>query len=423
MTKVIAVLPISSKSKRIPRKNFVSFIGVPLYVLVLSQIVSLKKFDQVILAVDADEKIPSAIINDPSVTVYFRHANNSSDISNSEELLSEILEFEQISQAEYLFLFQATNPFIRKQYLIEAFEKIQDKNYDSILTAVSSERFFIDEVTKPDFSREIAQNRGPYYLETGLFWGVSIDSFVKNKHRIGSKPSIVEVNSNDDFGIELEDDLQFVKPRLLEYVFEQKEIHNALSSWFPIEFEVLLNQCKTKAAMENTFTDTAIKKLVCVSDSIKNSIKNGGKVILFGNGGSAADSQHIAAEFVSRLKTDRIPLPAIALTTDTSAITAIGNDYGFECIFQRQVNALVSPADVVIGISTSGKSKNVILGLDAALKIGATTVLLTGKTKPESECASIVLAVDEDDTATIQELHIQIGHLLCALSERDYVQS
>ena len=141
--------------------------------------------------------------------------------------------------------------------------------------------------------------------------------------------------------------------------------------------------------------------------------------MLFGNGGSAADCQHIAAEFVSKLKTDRVPLSAIALTTDTSILTAVGNDYGFENLFTSQVLALGKDSDVAIGISTSGKSINVIEGLKACNNIGIHTILMTGSSDVDQSLNFVdhVLRVRSFDTAYIQEVHIMFGHMLCARAE------
>lgn len=151
------------------------------------------------------------------------------------------------------------------------------------------------------------------------------------------------------------------------------------------------------------------------------SIKNGGKVILFGNGGSAADCQHIAAELVGRYKLTRKGLPAIALTTDTSAITAIANDFGFDHIFDRQLEAIANREDIVIGISTSGSSPNVISALRLAKKIGCKSIGLTGISKGEiDQVCNLVIPVPSDDTARIQEMHILIGHTICHLIEMDY---
>jgi phosphoheptose isomerase len=145
---------------------------------------------------------------------------------------------------------------------------------------------------------------------------------------------------------------------------------------------------------------------------------DGGKVLLFGNGGSAADAQHIAAEFVGRFGPDRIPFPALALTTDTSALTAIGNDYGFQHIFSRQIRALGRRGDVAVAISTSGRSANVVAGVQAAHERAITTIGLTGGDGGAlADIVDIPIVVPSARTARIQECHIAIGHILCEMVE------
>jgi D-sedoheptulose 7-phosphate isomerase len=141
---------------------------------------------------------------------------------------------------------------------------------------------------------------------------------------------------------------------------------------------------------------------------------SGGKILWCGNGGSAADSQHMAAELMGRFRRERRGLPSIALTTDTSILTAIGNDYGYEKVFQRQVEALCLPGDVVVGISTSGNSKNVCAALETANQMGAFTAALTGSQGGQmAGIAAVTLRVPSNDTARIQEGHVLCGHLLC----------
>jgi D-sedoheptulose 7-phosphate isomerase len=155
-------------------------------------------------------------------------------------------------------------------------------------------------------------------------------------------------------------------------------------------------------------------------DIIEKGIREGGKLLLFGNGGSAADAQHIAAELIIRYKIERAPIAAIALTTDSSALTACGNDMGFEAVFARQIDALGRAGDVAIGISTSGNSANVLAGLSAARKKGARTIGLTGRDggKLPPVCDSVV-AIPSSVTARIQEMHVMIGHMWCkALEQR-----
>lgn len=150
------------------------------------------------------------------------------------------------------------------------------------------------------------------------------------------------------------------------------------------------------------------------------SIKNGGKIMFFGNGGSAADAQHLATELTVRYSKDRSPIPAIALTTDTSALTAIGNDLGFDHLFARQIAALGKPQDVVIAISTSGNSENVLLGLKQAKEMGITAAALGGKDGGKMlGLASPILIVPSHVTARIQEMHILLGQSLCGALEQE----
>lgn len=147
-------------------------------------------------------------------------------------------------------------------------------------------------------------------------------------------------------------------------------------------------------------------------------IRNGGKIFFFGNGGSAADAQHLATELTVRYKRDRKPIAAIALTTDTSALTAIGNDIGFDALFSRQIEALCDPRDVVIGISTSGRSPNVLKAIESAREIGAKTVGFLGRDGgPIGKIVDIPLVVPSMTTARIQEYHIMIGQMLCGALE------
>jgi len=155
------------------------------------------------------------------------------------------------------------------------------------------------------------------------------------------------------------------------------------------------------------------------ADEISNTFRKGGRLYAFGNGGSAADAQHIVAEFTGRFRKEREPLPAEALTTNSSAVTAIANDYSFEEIFARQIKALARQGDIVIGISTSGESKNVLMGLEAARKANAKTIGLSGQKGQMKPYCDVLLSVPSDETSLIQEVHISIGHLLCLLVEEN----
>ena len=158
---------------------------------------------------------------------------------------------------------------------------------------------------------------------------------------------------------------------------------------------------------------------MAIADQLIQALRNGNKVLLFGNGGSAADAQHIAAELSGKYTRHRDPLPAIALTTNTSSLTAIANDYGYEAVFARQLQALVAEGDIVIGISTSGSSPNVLLAMEEAKRRGAITIALTGQGGKLKELADYVLSVPSTKTPRIQEAHITIGHIICHLVEEE----
>jgi len=169
---------------------------------------------------------------------------------------------------------------------------------------------------------------------------------------------------------------------------------------------------------ERLLVDEFIDLIATVAEAIGNAYRKGNKILLFGNGGSAADAQHLAAEFVGRYRRDRQALPAIALTVDGSSLTAIGNDYGFDRIFARQVEAAGIAGDIVLGLSTSGKSQNVITALRTAKSKRMITVGLTGQDGGQiREIVDYCLSVPSDSTPSIQEAHMVIGHALCALVE------
>jgi D-sedoheptulose 7-phosphate isomerase len=161
-----------------------------------------------------------------------------------------------------------------------------------------------------------------------------------------------------------------------------------------------------------------------LQQAVTRCLKLGGKVVFMGNGGSAADSQHLAAEFMVRYKQERRPLASLALTTDTSILTAHANDYDFSTVFERQVQGLVKPQDVVIGLTTSGTSRNINLALQAAKDIGAFTVALTGRDGGQVvHIADLAIVVKSQETARIQEMHMFIGHWLCEAMDIEFAQA
>jgi D-sedoheptulose 7-phosphate isomerase len=180
--------------------------------------------------------------------------------------------------------------------------------------------------------------------------------------------------------------------------------------------EIIKKAFQEGTQIKDQFLKDSLGQVVKVVNVITASLKKGNKILLFGNGGSAADAQHLAAEFVNRFLIERPPLPAIALTTDTSIITSIGNDYDFAQIFAKQIRAIGQPGDVAIGMSTSGVSPNVLRGLETAKKMGLVTIGLTGRDGGQiAQAVDYCLNVSSNSVPRIQEVHITLGHVICEL--------
>jgi D-sedoheptulose 7-phosphate isomerase len=183
--------------------------------------------------------------------------------------------------------------------------------------------------------------------------------------------------------------------------------------------EQIIKIIQESISVKEGIIKTQVATIIKIAELLIDCLKKGNKIILFGNGGSAADSQHIAAELVGRFQKERRGLAAIALTTNTSTLTAIANDYSFDEVFSRQIEAIAKNGDVAIGISTSGKAKNVIQAIKKAKSIGLKTVGLTGSDGGElAKTADISLIVASKLTARIQEAHVTIGHIICELVEK-----
>jgi D-sedoheptulose 7-phosphate isomerase len=194
--------------------------------------------------------------------------------------------------------------------------------------------------------------------------------------------------------------------------------NNGMHALNDLVAEHFRRSCETLSrAAEDVELRTAIHG---IADSITDAFRAGNKLLIAGNGGSAADAQHIAGEFLSRLNFDRNPLPAIALTADTSVLTAVGNDYGFERVFERQVRGLGKRGDVFIAISTSGRSPNIVAALKAAREMGVITVGFTGTAADGAmqPLCDHCLAAPSPETPLIQQIHIVAAHIICGLVER-----
>lgn len=177
-------------------------------------------------------------------------------------------------------------------------------------------------------------------------------------------------------------------------------------------------QIQESIQVKRKLLENNVSTIKTMANIVVDSLKKGNRIYLMGNGGSAADAQHIAGEMIGRYKKDRKPLPVMAFTTDTSVITAIANDFGYDYCFAKQVDAFVKKDDVLIGISTSGNSQNIINAMKLARRRGANTIALTGKNGGIlNDCVDICLKVPSTDTPRIQESHITVAHILCSIIE------
>ncbi len=189
---------------------------------------------------------------------------------------------------------------------------------------------------------------------------------------------------------------------------------------FKIVKQTIKDEFSSHLETINKVIETMEDNLTLASQLAVETLKNGNKILLCGNGGSAADAQHIAAELTGRYKTERRGLPGIALTTDTSALTAIGNDYGYDRVFDRQVEALANKGDLIIGISTSGNSKNIVSALKLGRELGCKTLGFSGRDGGAmNEVCDINLIVPSNNTPRIQEMHILFGHTICQIIDNE----
>lgn len=187
--------------------------------------------------------------------------------------------------------------------------------------------------------------------------------------------------------------------------------------------ELIRKELSESAYVKSLIAEEMVPSIIDAADLVIKSLRRGGKVLLFGNGGSAADAQHIACELIGKFKKVRSSQPAIALTADTSVLTSVANDFGYEFVFSRQIEAIAKAEDVVIAISTSGNSLNVIEGVKAARDKGCKTIALTGRSGGKlAQIVDIPLRVPSNETPRVQEAHITIGHVICALVEKAFFE-
>jgi D-sedoheptulose 7-phosphate isomerase len=201
-----------------------------------------------------------------------------------------------------------------------------------------------------------------------------------------------------------------------KYINREFARFEAGNSGWEIMEDHIVKIFKESSQLKEIFVNENLSRIVRVVEAVTGALKAGNKILLFGNGGSAADAQHIAGEFVNRFIIERPPLPAIALSTDTSIITSIGNDYDFSEIFSKQIRAIGQTGDVAWGISTSGKSPNVIKALETAKKMGLVTIGFTGRDGGDiARMVDYSLNVSSNSTPRVQEVHITVAHVICEM--------
>jgi D-sedoheptulose 7-phosphate isomerase len=269
------------------------------------------------------------------------------------------------------------------------------------LRTVDEVRIF-DELTPEKLIEQIK----PQILVKGGDWAISeiigADFVLKNGGKVFSLPF------NEDFS----------SSQIIEKINSKTSNGNAAKQYAETEEILIAKSLNEHLEVIQNLLKNYITPIVDCAESIHKALMKSNKILICGNGGSAADAQHIAAEFVGRFEDERTALPAIALTTDTSALTALGNDYGFEKIFARQVEALARPGDILIALSTSGNSPNIISAVMRARKIGCNIIGLTGaKGKKLASLCDQCILVSSERTSRIQETHITIGHLWCELTD------
>jgi D-sedoheptulose 7-phosphate isomerase len=419
--KIHCVIPIRSGSKRIKNKNFLPVFGLSLYQITLLAAAKSKIFDTIILAYEDESELDFKFCDELDITPYKRQERNALDHSSAEDLLSEVVDHFELLDSDWITLLQVTNPLHAKKYFSELYTKILSKNFTSIFSVVKSRRFLQDEVQAKQFERERTQDRGGYFLETGLFWALRIKEFQLNKSRISENSSTIQIDNEDDFDIDNIEDFEVFKTKFLIKMQKDKWYYNLFSDLSDFS-SMFYSSLHSHLSPITSIDKQCLSGVRNAGNLIKTAIGQGKKVIFMGNGGSAADSQHLATEFISKLDLDRHPLPAIALTTDTSVLTAIVNDYGYDQMFARQISALCNESDAVVGISTSGISNNVIEALKVAKKLGARTIMMTSsKCKQEYEFIDEMIKVKSENTAAIQEQHIFWGHLLIKYAESAHV--
>lgn len=411
--KIVAIIPARGGSKGIPRKNIRPLAGKPLLSWTVKA--ALDALGKGNVYVSTEDVEIAEIARRYGAQIIDRPLELASDAATSESVIVHALHALHVLGKDVgdVAFIQPTSPFLRSVTISEAVELSKDPRFDSVITVEEDFGYYgrVDEegVYQPfRQERKRRQEMEPFYRDNGALYLAPRAVFLAWR-RMGDQVGTVLMSHEDSWEIDTP----------LDWAVAERIAARRLSERTTLSHPVHAIFCRHAAVLDATRLALA-DPVVRVAERVVEAIRAGHKVLAMGNGGSAADAQHFVAEMVGRFRHDRPPLPTIALTTNTSTLTAVGNDYGFRNVFCRQVAALVTPGDVILAISTSGNSENIVAAAALARQAGAIVVGLTGAAGGRlAEAVDYLLAVPdkEGETARIQEMHEIILHAIVQLVE------
>ena len=414
--KTIAIIPARGGSKGIPRKNLRPLGGKPLVAWTIEAALAATGIDAVYVSTEDNEI--AEVARRYGAEIIERPVELATDTASSESVIIHALQVLG-DTVDIVAFIQPTSPFLKPEIIDQAIALLSDPRYDSVITVEEDYGYYgtLDaEGCYHPFRKERRrrQEMEPFYRDNGALYLAPRQIFMEGR-RMGERVGVVVMSAEDSLEIDTPFDLLIAEQiAALRTMASQEKIEDARDITQIIETEM-----EQAARTVEQAGRVLISRLAQAVQRIVEAYQEGHKMLVMGNGGSAADAQHMVAELVGRFRHNRRPLPALALTTDTSVLTAVGNDFGFEHVFARQVEAWVQPGDVVIGISTGGNSPNIVQALRQARQAGAFTIGLTGQGGGKvGQVVHLLLNVPSTDTAHIQEVHTVLLHTLCALVEQ-----
>jgi len=413
---IVAIIPARGGSKGIPRKNLQPLGGKPLVAWTIEAALAATGIDAVYVSTE-DTEI-AEVARCYGAEVIERPVELAMDTASSESVIIHALQVLG-DTVDIVAFIQPTSPFLKPEIIDQAIALLSDPRYDSVITVEEDYGYYGTLDTEGCYhpfrkERKRRQEMVPFYRDNGALYLAPRQIFLEGR-RMGERVGVVVMSAEDSLEIDTSFDLLIAE--------QIAALRLAAAQGVPADIEDITKIIKSEMHQAAKTIEQAsrvlVPRLAQAAQHIVEAYREGHKLLVMGNGGSAADAQHMVAELVGRFRHNHRPLPALALTTDTSVLTAVGNDFGFEHVFARQVDAWVQPGDVVIGISTSGNSANVVQALHRARQAGAFTIGLTGQGGGKvGQVVHLLLDVPATDTARIQEVHAVLLHTLCALIER-----